>query len=87
MMNHELLVLRAVLRLARRRAEANVDAIEVRVGSGAPRVRVSLRRLERAGLLYRSGDTAKLTLEGLALAVALLPVRAFASPVRARHAA
>ena len=84
-------VLRAMLRLARRHEAAEGDALAVRVG-GAPRdVRASLRRLRSAGLvdIVGTGEEARLTMAGLAAAVAMLPRPAPGrrAPARASHAA
>jgi Mn-dependent DtxR family transcriptional regulator len=79
-MNTDAMVLRALLRLARRRLPADEAAIVLRVGVAAPRVRDALRRLDARGLVER-GRTPRLTMAGLALAVALLPRRS-ATPAR-----
>jgi Mn-dependent DtxR family transcriptional regulator len=84
-MSIDALVLRAMLRLARRREAADNGAITLRVGESRSQVRASLRRLEADGLVEtRSNDTSRLTMSGLAIAVALLPA---ARPQRARTAA
>jgi DNA-binding Lrp family transcriptional regulator len=70
-------VLRALLRLARRRLAADIEAIVLRVGASPAAVRAALRRLDAQGLLER-GPTIRLTMAGLALAVALLPAAAMA---------
>jgi DNA-binding transcriptional ArsR family regulator len=69
-------VLRALLRLARRRQEATWEAVAIRSG-GSPRdVRAALRRLRAGGLVtMRSATEPSLTLAGLAVAVALLPAK------------
>jgi predicted transcriptional regulator len=89
-MNDELLVLNALLRLARRRTPASIPELDARVGSTARRVRVALSRLSAAGLVQRlpTGAT-QLTLQGFALAVALARRTAFRRPVprAARRAA
>jgi hypothetical protein len=78
-MHYELSVLRALLRLARRRASADIDQLLVRVGGVPADLRDALRRLEKAGLVERlphggfagAGEAAgRLTLSGLAVAVA-----------------
>jgi len=69
-------VLRAMLRLARQRKAAEVDAVCLRVRGGERDVRQAMRRLRASGLVEtRFGDPPRLTLEGLAVAVALLPSR------------
>lgn len=85
-------VLRAMLRLARKRQPADDGQIAVRVGSPPRDVRAALRRLDQAGLVERLGESraaARLTMAGFALAVAGLP-RPVAKPgaaSRARRAA
>ncbi len=75
-MNFDANVLRAMLRMARRRAEAEVDAVCLRVGGEARDVRRSLRRLRAAGLVEIPADRApRLTMAGFAVAVAMLPSR------------
>jgi hypothetical protein len=79
-MHYELSVLRALLRLARRRAAVDIDQLLVRVGGAPADLRVAMRRLEQAGLVERLPATARegngregngrLTLSGLAVAVA-----------------
>jgi Mn-dependent DtxR family transcriptional regulator len=84
-------VLRAMLRLARRREPAEDADVALRVGASEGQVRASMRRLRGAGLVERTyGRPAQLTMSGLAVAVALLPERAHARPrrtLRASHAA
>src|ERR1700722_16757689 len=75
-------VLRAMLRLSRRREAADEDALTVR--SGHPRASGpnALRRLEAQGLVERRPRLPpRLTMTGLAVAVALLPTPA-ARPLR-----
>jgi Mn-dependent DtxR family transcriptional regulator len=79
-MNTDAMVLRALLRLARRRLPADEAAIVLRVGATAPQVREALRRLDARGLVERA-RTPRLTMAGLTLAVALLPRHA-AAPSR-----
>jgi DNA-binding GntR family transcriptional regulator len=70
-------VLKALLRLARRREAAEEEALALRVGSDRGVVRAVLRRLEAAGLVERRASRApRLTMAGLAVAVGLLPVAA-----------
>jgi len=84
-------VLGAMLRLARRRDAATDDEIALRVGVPRSQVRVSMRRLASAGLIeHRTGYPSRLTMEGLAQAIALLPRRGSRSEpsvVRSSHAA
>ncbi|HEY5239880.1 MAG TPA: hypothetical protein VIJ22_00380 [Polyangiaceae bacterium] len=75
-MSIEATVLRAMLRVARRREAADEEALAARVGD-PPEVRDALRRLDAAGLVERRGQGApRLTMAGLAVAVGLLPVSA-----------
>jgi Mn-dependent DtxR family transcriptional regulator len=67
-------VLRAMLRLARRRQPADDGEIAVRVDQPPHAVRASLRRLDDAQLVERQHHgTVRLTMAGFALAVAGLP--------------
>jgi Mn-dependent DtxR family transcriptional regulator len=75
-MNDDSLVLGAMLRLARRRVEADVNELYERVGVDHARIRASLGRLDAAGLVERRAIGARLTMSGLATAVALRPGRA-----------
>jgi Mn-dependent DtxR family transcriptional regulator len=69
-------VLRAMLRLARGRQAAHDDAVALRVGGTEPAVRAAMRRLEAAGLVeIRAGRSARLTMFGFAIALALIPSR------------
>lgn len=73
-MNSDAMVLRAMLRLARRRQPAEDSEIALRVGKSATSVRASLRRLDALGLVEpRTNGAARLTMAGLALALAMLP--------------
>jgi Mn-dependent DtxR family transcriptional regulator len=87
----DVMVLRAMLRLARRRQEAEDGQIAVRVSRPPSAVRAAARRLEQRGLVDRRGTSAaRLTMAGFALAVALLPnsgVRASKPACRAPRAA
>ena len=75
-MSIDAMILRAMLRLARRREAAVEEAIAVRVGGSLARVRASLRRLEGGGLVERRPSRSpRLTMAGLAVAVALLPAQ------------
>jgi DNA-binding IclR family transcriptional regulator len=70
-MTPEIAVLRALLRLARRRTPATLDEILVRVGIEAPAARRALASLARAGLVHRTVQGPRLTLAGFAVAVAV----------------
>jgi predicted transcriptional regulator len=71
-MNTDAMVLRALLRLARRRLPADDDAVALRVGIAPSAVRSALRRLGAQGLVERR-HTTRLTMAGLVVAVSLLP--------------
>jgi Mn-dependent DtxR family transcriptional regulator len=81
-MNSDAMVLRAMLRLARRRLAAEDGEIAIRVDKSLASVRASLRRLDAQGLVERrASGGARLTMAGLALALAMLPRASFpASP-------
>jgi Mn-dependent DtxR family transcriptional regulator len=83
------MVLRAMLRLARRRQAADDGEIAVRVGAAPHAVRASLRRLDALDLVERLSTGSRLTMMGLALAVAALPgsSRPSRRPQRASRAA
>jgi Mn-dependent DtxR family transcriptional regulator len=82
-MSTEATVLRAMLRLARRREAAEEEALAVRVGSHGARLRAMLRRLEAAGLVeLRADQPPRLTMAGLAVAVGALPAPATRSARR-----
>lgn len=85
-MSTEATVLRAMLRLSRRREAAEEEALALRVGSDGGRLRAVLRRLEAAGLVeLRPDRPPRLTMAGLAVAVGSLPAAA-APPARAAGA-
>lgn len=69
-MQPEIAVLRALLRLARRRTPATLEQILLRVGVDAPAARRALASLARAGLVHRTPEGPRLTLPGFAVAVA-----------------
>lgn len=75
-MNFDGKVLRAMLRLARSRKVASIEAVAVRAGGTPREVRVSARRLRAAGLLEMGPEALRLTMPGFAVAVALLPAKA-----------
>ncbi len=77
-------VLRAMLRLSRRREAADEDALVLRSGRTRAEVRNALREFEAEGVVERRAALPpRLTMMGLALAVALLPAR----PARAARPA
>lgn len=83
-MSIDIRILRALLRLSRRREAADGDALVLRSGAPPGAVRASLRRLEALGLVEQRVERGpRLTMQGLAAAVALLPVAAARA---ARHA-
>jgi len=90
-MSNDKTVLRAMLRLSRRCEAADEEALTVRSGATRATVRDSLRRLEAQGLIERRTERApRLTMEGLAVAVALLPpspAKTSRPTKRASHAA
>jgi len=75
-MNDDNLVLGAMLRLARRRVAADSGELFERVGIDRARIRAALGRLDAAGFVERRPQGARLTMSGLAVAVALRPARA-----------
>lgn len=80
-MNYETEVLKAILRLSRRRNTAEADSILVRVGGQLSDLRAALRKLEQSGLVNRIGDTGgRLTLPGLAVAVAAAATKMKVAP-------
>ncbi len=85
----DVMVLRAMLRLARKRQQADDSEIALRVARPPHAVRAAVRRLSGQGLVERRARQApRLTMEGFVLAVALLPHAArLARPVRSTHRA
>jgi len=69
-MSLEIDVLRALLRLARRRTPPTMDELLVRVGGHPRDVRRALASLADADLVRRSPEGPRLSLTGLAVAVA-----------------
>jgi Mn-dependent DtxR family transcriptional regulator len=73
-MTFDTTVLRVMLRLARRREAADIEAVALRIRGQASAVRGAIRRLQASGLVYRRGlEPPRLTLSGLAVALATLP--------------
>lgn len=73
-MHTELAILRAMLRLQRRRVVPDVETLLDRVGGTEAELRVALRALEGGGYVERRAHgQATLTMAGLALAVAQIP--------------
>jgi Mn-dependent DtxR family transcriptional regulator len=86
-MNGDAMILRAMLRLARRREVADETAIAMRVASSPREVRVALRRLAAMGLVERNHTgTSRLSMAGLAVAVAMLPQASAPARHRAQRA-
>jgi hypothetical protein len=88
-MRYDLSVLRALVRLSRKGMPATTTILSERAGGEVRHVRAALRDLERAALVVRGRDgSARLTLAGLALAVASMPPAAAAvsPPRRAQEA-
>ncbi|MBX3210067.1 MAG: hypothetical protein KF764_33865 [Labilithrix sp.] len=79
-MSLEIDVLRALLRLARRRTPPTLEQLVVRVGGEETDVRRALGSLARSGLVQRSPAGLRLSLAGLAVAVAC--ARRPAAPAR-----
>lgn len=69
-MSLEIDVLRALLRLARRRTPPTLEQLVVRVGGEEADVRNALASLARNGLVQRTPAGLRLSLSGLAVAVA-----------------
>lgn len=69
-MSTEIAVLRALLRLSRRATPATVAELLARVGGDLQELQRALASLARGQLVQRSGASARLTLAGLAVAVA-----------------
>jgi len=95
-MSLEIDVLRALLRLARRRTPPTLEQIVVRVGGEEADVRRALRSLARSGLVQRTPAGLRLSMAGLAVAVACAqrsrpvarpPVASSSPLVRRRRAA
>jgi Mn-dependent DtxR family transcriptional regulator len=89
-MNYEHSILRALLRLARRRSIADSGRLLDRVGGTTAELRDALRRLETDGFVdRRAEDNIRLTLPGLAVAVASIAGRRkkTATPRTSRRAA
>ena len=69
-MNHDILVLRALVRLSRSRSHVCLEALSVRSGGEIADVRASLVNLSRMGWIVRDDTSVRLTLAGLAVGVA-----------------
>ena len=69
-MSLEIDVLRALLRLARRRTPPTLEQLVVRVGGEEADVRSALASLAKSGLVQRTPAGLRLSLSGLAVAVA-----------------
>jgi hypothetical protein len=76
LMSHDGAILRALLRLARRRVAASENDVSLRVRGAPNEVRTGLRRLRAQGLVATpEPERWVLTMPGLAFAVAMLPSR------------
>ncbi|HEX7663849.1 MAG TPA: hypothetical protein VF407_05040 [Polyangiaceae bacterium] len=86
-MEYEHSILRALLRLARRRAVADGTDLMDRVGGTQAELRDALRRLEASGFVDRRSDTdVRLTMPGFAIAVASVAGRRSGNKPAARPA-
>jgi len=85
-MGYDICVLRAIVRLSRRRSPATKAALLARVPGSASDLGASLRRLERAGFV-RLDPNPSLTLAGLAVGVASMPAKQAAPVLRPARAA
>lgn len=83
-MSYQLTVLRAMMRLARRRSPIDIDQLALRAGGEASDVRAALRALAGADLVERTPEGARLTLSGLAVALASNGRWAMPRPVEER---
>lgn len=83
-MNLELLLLRAVLRLSRAGRPATLASLLVRVDAPRRAVFDALATLGRHGLVDREGRSVRLTMMGLAVAVATIPPVDAAAPLARR---
>lgn len=63
-------ILRAIARLSRKSMPATCSEIELRVAAEPSEIRSALVRLSRSSLVVRRSDEVRLTLFGLAVAVA-----------------
>ncbi|MGO8999579.1 MAG: hypothetical protein ACLQVI_40150 [Polyangiaceae bacterium] len=70
MNNLDLAVLRALARLSRMRKVVDCEALALRAGGSLEDVRGALGRLSREQLVDRNATSARLTMAGLAVAVA-----------------
>jgi DNA-binding IclR family transcriptional regulator len=88
-MSTEIAVLRALLRFSRRRAPATFADLLAQVGGGADDLQRALGSLARSQLVQRSGESARLSMAGLAIAVAAAAnarrAKTVARPARADH--
>jgi RIO-like serine/threonine protein kinase len=71
----DFMVLRALARLSRMRKTVDGEALALRAGGSVGDVRGALRRLSRAELVTGGLDAPRLTMMGLALAVASSGIR------------
>lgn len=73
-------ILRAIARLSRTSSPATFDAIELRVAAEPAELRAAIARLSRGGLVTRRAEEVRLTMFGLAVAVASAADRARKAP-------
>ena len=69
-MSTEIAVLRALLRLSRRSGPATLEALVASVREDAREVQTALASLARQQLVLRAGESTRLSMAGLAVAVA-----------------
>ena len=69
-MSTEIAVLRALLRLSRRTGSTTLEALVASVREDAREVMTALASLARQQLVLRAGETTRLSMAGLAVAVA-----------------
>lgn len=69
-MSYELEILRAMVRLARRRSPASREQLVLRVGGTGSHLRAALRALSQADLVVRTASGVRLTMSGLAVGLA-----------------
>ena len=69
-MSYNLSILRALVRVSRRKGGVDLDALLVRAGGHRSDARAAIASLERQGLALRTSRGPRVTLAGLAVALA-----------------